>query len=181
MDEKLYIERALAAGFDHAALMNTDDFVFDASLRRYCEENLCGNYGENYGCPPDCGTPMQMEQKVRLYRRALVLQSVHTVTDYNDSVQIKQTKGRHNKLSIDFIEKLESGSGRGLTMLAGKCVGCDRCAKLAGLPCLHPDQMTSCLSAYCVNVAKLAEHCGIPYWCGENRAAYFSVWLFDRK
>ena len=46
MEEKLYIDRALAEGFDNAAVMDTKDMVFDSSLRRYCEENLCGNYGK---------------------------------------------------------------------------------------------------------------------------------------
>lgn len=179
--DKLYIERAYASGFDGAAVMDTKDMVFDASFRRYCEENLCGNYGKNYGCPPDCGTPGQMKERVLFYRRALILQSVHTVSDYNDEAQISFTKGRHNKLSVDFIKELESEGRRGLTMLAGKCIGCVRCAKTKGLPCMYPDRLTSCLSAYCVNVAAMAEHCHIPYWCGKNKTAYFSVWLFDRK
>lgn len=181
MEEKLYIDRALAEGFDNAAVMDTKDMVFDSSLRRYCEENLCGNYGKNYGCPPDCGTPEQMKERVLLYKKALILQSVHTVTDYNDREQIKHTKGMHNQLSKKFIRTLEAESGRGLTMLAGQCIGCSQCLKPFGLPCKNPEEMTSCLSAYCVNVANMAEHCDIPYWCGEGKVAYFSVWLFEKN
>lgn len=178
MNKNLYIHGALEAGFDYAAVMETKDMVFDSSLRRYCEENLCGNYGKNYGCPPDCGTPGQMKKKVGVYRYALVLQSMYTVTDYHDHEQIKRTKHIHNQMSKNFIKTLEDSGTRGLTMLAGPCSGCADCLKISGLPCSRPEARTSCLSAYCVNVSAMAEHCHIPYWCEDGKVAYFSVWLF---
>lgn len=178
-DKKTLTAAALAAGFDYAAVIDTKDMSFDASLRRYCEENVCGNYGKNYGCPPDCGTAGEMEARVRRYEKALVLQSIHTVTDFNDDVQIRRTKGLYNKLSKEFIAVLESGGYKGCTMLAGPCTGCKTCLKVSGQPCRQPENITSCLSAYCVEAAKLAGHCGIPYWCGEQKAAYFSVWLYN--
>lgn len=178
-DMKMWTDAALAAGFDYAVVTETKYMSFDASLRRYCEENLCGNYGKNYGCPPDCGSADEMESRVRRYEKALVLQSMYTVTDFNDERQIKRTKSAHNEMSKKFIAMLESGGYKGCTMLAGPCTGCKTCLKAAGLPCSHPENITSCLSAYCVETAKLAEHCAIPYWCGEQRVAYFSVWLFN--
>lgn len=57
MKNNLMIDMALKEGFSDAALVDTDDIVFDASFRSYCEENLCGQYGANYSCPPSCGTP----------------------------------------------------------------------------------------------------------------------------
>ena len=51
------ISAALEEGFAAAAIVDTDKIVFDPSFRPYCAENLCGQYGANYSCPPDCGTP----------------------------------------------------------------------------------------------------------------------------
>ena len=48
---------AREAGFTNTAVIPADQLVFDPSLRKYCEDNLCGNYGKNYSCPPECGTP----------------------------------------------------------------------------------------------------------------------------
>ena len=52
-------------GFTGAAVISTDRVVFDPAFRPYCAENLCGQYGANYSCPPDCGTPEEMKEKVQ--------------------------------------------------------------------------------------------------------------------
>ena len=79
MDEKRLLDTALEMGFANAALMDTAELVFIPAFRPLCEENLCGKYGVNYACPPDCGTVEEMRQKVLRWRRALVMQTVATV------------------------------------------------------------------------------------------------------
>ena len=37
----------------------------------------------------------------------------------------------------------------------------------------------SCMSAYCIFVQKLAEHCGIDYDCGSGLLAFFGMYVFD--
>ena len=51
------IQYAIDEGFAAAEIVDTHEIVFDPSFRPYCEENLCGQYGANYSCPPDCGSP----------------------------------------------------------------------------------------------------------------------------
>ena len=57
MTEEKMQEFAVACGFEKTAVVRTEDLVFDPAFRPYCEENLCGQYGINYTCPPACGTP----------------------------------------------------------------------------------------------------------------------------
>ena len=54
------LDIALEMGFANAALIDTKDIVFNPAFRPLCEENLCGKYGVNYACPPDCGTTEQI-------------------------------------------------------------------------------------------------------------------------
>ena len=56
MTDNEILKVAAAAGIDKAAMVDADDLVFEYEFRKYCEMNNCGNYGKNYGCPPDCGT-----------------------------------------------------------------------------------------------------------------------------
>ena len=65
MTQEQIIQYAVDEEFAAAAIVNTKDIPFDASFRVYCEENLCGQYGANYSCPPDCGSPEEMKQKIR--------------------------------------------------------------------------------------------------------------------
>ena len=74
MTDSEIIRLATAEGFAAAAIVDTRQIVFDPAFRPYCEENLCGQYGANYSCPPDCGTPEEMKQRILAHRKALVLQ-----------------------------------------------------------------------------------------------------------
>ena len=70
------IQYAMEEGFAAAAVVNTDEITFDPSFRPYCEENLCGQYGVNHSCPPDCGSPEEMKERVLKHKHALVLQTI---------------------------------------------------------------------------------------------------------
>ena len=76
MTHEEMIAWAVEEGFSAAAVVDTEQIVFDPSFRPYCAENLCGQYGANYSCPPDCGSPEEMKQRVLRHKNALVLQSM---------------------------------------------------------------------------------------------------------
>ena len=67
---------AAEEGFAAAVVTDTKDIPFDPSFRPLCAENLCGKYGANYSCPPDCGTPDEMRARIQAHRHALVLQKM---------------------------------------------------------------------------------------------------------
>ncbi|MBS6195530.1 MAG: DUF2284 domain-containing protein [Clostridiales bacterium] len=180
MTEEKMQQEALAKGFTHAVFMDVKDFVFKRELRKYCEENLCGNFGKNVSCPPICGTPEEMEEKVKKYSRALVLETVNQVNNMYDAEEIKKVRKFHNDITREYIEKLRADGVEGLAMMAGPCAACEHCAGEAGGGCRFPEKLASCLSAYCVEVEKLANYCGLPYWCGENKVGFFSVYLVNR-
>ena len=83
---------AAEEGFAAAVVTDTKDIPFDPSFRPLCAENLCGKYGANYSCPPDCGTPDEMRARIQAHRHALVLQTIWEIADYSDSKAIKAAK-----------------------------------------------------------------------------------------
>ena len=42
---------------------------------------------------------------------------------------------------------------------------------------LDPEEISSCISAYCMNAEKMAAEAGLPYWCGPGKIAFFSLYL----
>ena len=96
MTAEQMVQYAYEEGFSAAAVVDTADIVFDPSFRPYCEENLCGQYGANHSCPPDCGTPEEMKQKILAHKKALVLQSIWQLESYTDTPAIKKGKSGHN-------------------------------------------------------------------------------------
>ena len=99
MTEKEMIDLALAEGVSAAEMTDTKDIVFDPMFRPFCAENLCGQYGVNYCCPPDCGTPEEMKQRILAHKRALVLQTIWEIPDISDNGLIKPAKKGHNAIS----------------------------------------------------------------------------------
>lgn len=175
MDIKKFPELATEMGFANAALIKTKDIVFMPSFRPLCAENLCGKYGANYACPPDCGTVEEMQARVQRWENALVLQTLWDVEDPMDPGQTKPAKGQHNKLTRRLIDELAIP---GLMVGASGCNLCDPCALVENQPCRFPKLQFSCMSAYCIFVKDLADKCGMDYDCGPGIVALFSMFCF---
>ena len=172
------IQHALAAGFSAAAVIPMENVVFDPSFRPYCEENLCGHYGANYSCPPDCGAPEEMECRMKAYQHALVFQTKWDISDYRDVRSIKAAKNSHNQGMLHIIERMKQDGYHGLMAGASSCTLCERCTILDGQSCRDPENRFSCLSAYCIFVKKLAEECNMEYTCADGKLAFFGLYAF---
>ncbi len=179
MTDQEMVQYAYDEGFSAAAVIDTADIVFDPIFRPYCEENLCGKYGANYACPPDCGSPEAMKQKVLAHRKALVLQTIWQVADFSDNVAIKQGKGTHNQASIRLTKYMRAHGEDGFMIGASGCALCTPCAITKGEPCRFPDLQYSCMSAYCIFVKKLADTVGMEYDMGPGLIAFFGMYVFD--
>ena len=175
MEEMILTAQEL--GFSHACLIDTSEIPFEPAFRICCEDNLCGQYGANWSCPPECGTTEEMERKIKAYPRALVLQTMWDI-DYDDGPAIKRTKGEHNRRTRELIARYENRT-RGFMVGASGCGLCEVCAIKEGQPCRFPDRMASCMSAYCIYVKKLAERCGMEYDSGPGIVNFFGMYVFE--
>ncbi len=183
MDVNTIYEIAAEEGFANVAVINTEDLEFVSAFRTLCEENDCGNYGKNYGCPPLCGTAEEMKDRVMKYRKAVVFQSRTKAADIMDPVLTKPIKKNHIRMTRHCIKRMEeTGMAMdGFSIMCGPCDFCAVCAVLEGKPCAHEDMRSSCLSAYCINASALAEHCHMEMEWGGNIATFFSMYVFDKR
>ena len=183
MREQDLIAAAEEAGFAKAAVMNTEDLEFEHEFRRFCEQNDCGNYGNNYGCPPYCGTPEEMENRVMQYRQAVVFQSRTPVNNIFDDAETKQIKKIHTRMTLRTVEELKRRGldEDGMFVMCGPCNLCDACNMPEGKPCVQEQNRFSCLSAYCIDAAKMAKHCNMNMQWNGDVVSFFSMYLFDKK
>lgn len=179
MKKEQMIQYALEENFADAAVVDTREITFDPSFRPYCEENLCGQYNANYSCPTVCGTPEEMKNKVLAYKHALVLETIWEVPDYTDKDVIKKVKTSHNAAALRLAKKLRGQGCDGFLVGASGCALCTPCAMTKNEPCRFPEQMYSCMSAYCIFVRELTEKCGMEYNCGDGLLAFFGMYVFD--
>ena len=180
MTEQKMIELALAENFAGAVVVDTKDIVFDPIFRPCCEENLCGQYGVNYTCPPDCGSTEEMERKIRAHKKALVLQTIWEIPDVTDNTAIKPAKKAHNAAQLRLMRKFREGGVPGFLVGASGCALCSPCHLTNGEPCAHPDERYSCMSAYCVDAQKMADAVHMKCWENDGKIRYFSLILFGQ-
>lgn len=143
------IELAKALGFE-TALLKPSDLEFDFSFRKYCEQNLCGNFGTSEYCPPLCKSAEELKADVLKHKYVLVLKSAHNIPDLADREKIKAVNEAHNAASLQLISKIPDFRGA-LALCSSTDIEIPKGVTAA------------CLSAYCVNVAAMAEKCNLTY------------------
>lgn len=161
-----------------SAFVDTADVVQDPSFRKFCEDNLCGKYNANYSCPPDCGTVEEVQQRLKTGKRALVLQTLWEIGGYENRQAVTNAKKAHNAAVLRLTELLREEGINGFCLGYGGCPLCNPCKRLENLPCPHQDKKISCLSAYCVDVAKLAGKCGLEFAWSPERLFLFGMFTF---
>lgn len=160
-------------------IVRVEDICFDASLRKLCEMNQCGNYGKSWTCPPDVGDINDLIQEAKSYDYALVYQTVSNLEDSFDIEGMEAARVRHKNIMAD-ITKLatETLPGKILHLAAGGCPNCEVCARKQDQPCRFPDKKLASLEAYGVYVSELAKTAGMKYINGKNTVTYFGAFFF---
>lgn len=161
MDEKL-LNLAKEEGF-YAAIIPAADVPVDPKFRDFCAQNLCGQYGANYSCPPDCGSVADLHQTILAQEKALVISTIWDIESFENKAAIQHAKRTHNAAVLRLMEKVKAAGCQGFCTGYNGCPLCDPCKRTENLPCAHPDKRISCMSAYCIDVAKLADRCGLEF------------------
>lgn len=174
-NENKLVDLAVKSNFNKAVIIDTFKITFNPIFREYCKENICGQYNKNLSCPPFCGTYEQMKTKVLSYKKALVFQSKFTIDNLKDDNVIKRAQKWHNTTMFKVIQSFDIKDG--LFVGASHCILCDSCEKKQ--KCKHPKSSYSCLSAYCIDVKKLAEICCMNYDFKDNTLYLFGLYLFN--
>ena len=162
------IKLAEDAGF-RVALIPAKEIPVDGSFRKFCEDNLCGKYNANYSCPPGCGTVEEVRERLFAEEKALVLEMIWDVNGYEDKEFIFSSRNKLNRTVLQLMEQLREAGMDGFCLGYGGCPLCNPCKQVSGEPCAFPEKRISCMSAYCIDVGKLAEKCGLEFaWVPEK-------------
>lgn len=161
-----------------AALIPTEKIPTDAKFRSFCEENLCGHYGANYSCPPDCGTVEETRQRLLEQPHALVLQRIWPIGSYENQSAILEARKNHNAAILRLTQTLRASGLTGFCLGYNGCPICTPCKRTRGEPCPHPESRISCMSAYCIDAARLAGECGLPFAWEQDKLYLLGMFVF---
>lgn len=168
-------------GANNARIINVDQIIFNRQMREWCKDNVCGNYGKNYACPPSAGTIDELINKVKQYSHALIIQTISEINNFEDTADYDDALEFHNMIMLEIRDTLRELNIENHAIGGGHCRICSMCSCLYGEPCKFPEKGMISLSAYCIDVGKLATTCGLKYVKDSKTVTYFGLILFNDK
>ena len=157
------------------------DVPVDYRFRRFCEQNLCGQYGTNYACPPICGTPEALHAQLLAEAQVFAVETVWNIGDYSNRAAIDRAKTSHNAALLRMMRKLKAAGFEGFCAGNNGCPVCEVCSCEEHRPCAHPEERINCLSSYCVDVAELAKRCRLDFAWTPDTLYLFGFLAFHQK
>ncbi len=156
--------------------------VPEQRIRDLCFENRCGNYGNNYMCPPHIGSVEEIKVRLKEFRQGVLLQYSKALDVTSDIKGLRQTKVDFHNMVLRLEECLRS---RGLKqvwgMIGGNCALCEICKAETGDPCPHTDKARTSLESLAINVVGLLEKLSLDSDFRPDRITWTGCILFKEE
>lgn len=170
------LEKATALGFEVTAPLAVSSLEFRDEVRAMCRADRCRSYGKTWSCPPACGSPGEMRQKIAPFSRGVLVETVCKMEDEFDFESIEEASFLHKRRFMALVDALRGITPSLLPMGAGRCSLCEKCTYPTA-PCRFPDRMAPSMEASGLLVADVCRACGIPYYHGKNTTTFISCVL----
>ena len=171
-----WIETAKQLGFDTVVALDPAQLVARADVREMCKANTCGAYGENWMCPPACGSLEQCQASMHGFTRGILLQTIGYMQKPIDSRCYLETERRHMARFYALVELFREQYPEALCLGAGGCRVCKQCAYPE--PCRFPQKAVSSMEAYGLFVTQVCRDAGVPYHHGDRTVTYTACVLW---
>lgn len=144
-------------------------------IRTMCERNLCGNYGKNWGCPPNvppCGT---CEFLLSGYTEVVLVRTTYERRELFDMNEMQSMAKAHNGYSRKIRAELEKNPDIAFKILsAGGCDYCEKC----GCPdekCRAPSERMYSVEAYGIDLTSFLNSYDIKSRAGNREQSFFTM------
>lgn len=162
--------------FDTAAVIRADKLIFRDDVREMCKSGRCGSYGNNWGCPPGCGSVDECRERAGKYDKTIVVQTIGVLEDSFDFEGMGKAAIEHCQRMTHMREKIEEELSDVLSLGAGPCKVCSECT-CPHEPCRFPEKRFSSMEAYGLMVSEVCADSGLKYINGENTVTYTGCFL----
>lgn len=175
MNEK-WIEDAKKIGFDVVAPCKVETLRPRKDIRDMCASDRCHAYGNNWTCPPHCGTLEECSQKIQQYKNGILVQTIGIQSKVIDSKCYRKTEQRHMEMFRKLVLQLRKEYPDALGLGSGGCRVCKHCAYPE--PCRFPEQAYSSMEGYGLFVTQVCKENQVSYYHGEKTITYTACILF---
>ena len=176
MNVNEYVEKL---GIDVCVVINPAVLVPEERIRKYCEENKCGNYGRNYTCPPNAGSLDKIREGLERYSHGYLFQYSRELDLKKDWKKLIKSKDKFHRIILkieDYLKKQGIEDVWGL--IGGNCGLCDTCAIREDKPCRHPEIARMSLEAIGIDVVGLLNTLGLDSKFHQDRITWTGCVLY---
>lgn len=165
-------------GFTQVAPLDVATIELRPEVRQMCQDNKCKLYDTNWACPPGCGSLLECQKKIALYKKGIILQTTGTLEDSFDLDGMVAVKEKHNKNFDGLVDELYNAQIKMLPLGDGCCRLCEECTYPDEL-CRFPERAFSSMEAFGILVSDLCQANDMKYYYGPNTLTYVGCILFD--
>lgn len=163
--------------FDHSKAIPVSGIPFDSEVRRLCEQNMCGNYGKSWTCPPAIDTIEKLQSQLSCFDRCLIFYKVYSLEDSFDwqgmMTGVKDFQSRIFKFKKDLQN--QDTELDFFFLGAGSCQLCDTCTYSQQKPCRNPEDALFSVESFGIDAMKMMMENGLNYNNGPNTVTYIGV------
>jgi predicted metal-binding protein len=175
------LDEIAAQGVSGMASFPTSLIKFNGEYRRYCLQNLCGNYGRSWTCPPNGGSAESIANEIRGHKTGVVFTVGGDLRCAVDWKSMMKVAGALNKICFHITDEIIPKIG-GAVFGYGPCKYCEKCAFLTEEPCRYPHKRVRSLECACVDVGELAKSLGMKIKDDDpDRITFFGLFVFGTK
>jgi len=171
--------RLTQLGASAVAPIEIGNIRFDYVFRELCRQNSCGFYGKNLMCPPYCGEPDGLIDKIKTYTAGILFQTIYPLEDSFDIDGWREGSKVHDDVTLKIKKYMGENYGPQygdwVVHSNEDCKICPECMVKSGGPCRFPLLASPSLEACCIDVRALCEKHGLRYINGENTVTYDGV------
>lgn len=178
MNTEKVLAMAKEAGFSQVGELDCSTIRLLPEVRKMCADNTCGMYGRCWSCPPGCGSLEECENRVRKYKKGILVQTVGELEDSMDIEAMMDTEAAHKEHFMAAREELQKLYPDMLALGAGACTVCKNCA-YPDEPCRFPEKAISSMESYGILVNQVCTDNQIKYYYGPGTIAYTSCFLLE--
>lgn len=168
---------ALEAGFSHVGELVVDTIDLKPEVREMCSADKCHVYNKNWSCPPACGTLDECDEKIRNYKKGLLLQTTGEVDtmDFEEIMALSQAHSDHYEVFAKRIRELHPNA---MIIGDGACKKCKTCT-YPDEPCRFPDELSHPMEGLGMLVSEVCQKNGLPYYYGPGTLTYVGCVLVE--
>ena len=146
--------------------------------RDLCAQNLCGEYGVTWACPPGVGSDRDCLKDIKSFSKAAVIIKKYEDVDLKDRAATGKLAVEFQDTCRRFGNMLRKNGYRVLPLSDGGCKYCKKCS-YPEEPCKFPDQKMASVSSYGIEMEEYMKKQNIDFKFSDDSMTLYGLILYD--